>query len=319
MIEARSYSEVPEVDFDSMPELCGYTDEPDMYACRGGKRGYLDLLFELDSDGKSILRRIDRRSPLVVHKALYFDAELPDLPCVYILSSGGPNIDGDRYAQNFLLKEGSMASIGTGAATKLAEMERNYSGMKQSIVLEAGSYLEYRPEPVYPCRHARYISDTSIVIDPSATLFYSEIYMPGRKYYTGRKEYRPREIFEYDVLSVCTHAERPDGEPLFREKFIITPHNDSVREVGIMAQYDVFGNVIVLTPVDKANEIYDRVEPFIEDNLAMGITRLPNAAGLLFKVLGMEPGPVKGLVRDFCSTVRQVLKGRPLPPEFPWR
>ena len=40
--------------------------------------------------------------------------------------------------------------------------------------------------------------------------------------------------------------------------------------------------------------IYDAVTPFInrDEHLASGISHLPNQSGLLFIVLGMEPGPV---------------------------
>lgn len=315
-MEERPLSPAPEVNFDSLPELAGYTEEPDaMYVGCPGKHGYLKMGFELDSRGRSIMRDLKRHAPLIVQQELYFDSEMPDMPCVYILSSGGPNVDGDRYGQDISLKKDSMAFISTGAATKLAEMKQNYSGMKQTITLEAGAYLEYLPEPVIPARHTRYASDTSIVIDPTAAMFYSEIFMPGRKYY------RDGEIFEYDVLSICAHAERPDGKKLFREKFVVEPALGHVRDCGVMDFYDVFANVITLAPREKAEEIYARVEPFVdrEKRLAAGITRLPNEAGLLFKVLGMEPSPVKKIVRNFCSIVRQVIKGKPLPPEFPWR
>lgn len=310
------YSDSPDVNFDAMPELRGYTEAPKgMYVGCPGKHGSLKLVFGLDSDGKSVMIDKDRRAPLIVQSAMYYDECLPGIPMVYIQSSGGPNVDGDRYWQEFILKRGSMAHISTGAATKIAEMKSNYSGMKQVIKLEAGSYLEYMPEPVIPSRHARYISDTSIEIDPTATLFYSEIYMPGRKYY------RDGEIFEYDVLSVCAHAHRPTGERLFREKFVITPQKGNLRNLGIMGRFDVFANVIVLTPEETATKIYESAEPFWDEKrkLACGITTLPNRSGLLFKALALEPGPAKALVRDFCSTVRQAVKGKPLPPEFPWR
>ena len=237
------------------------------------------------------------------------------MPCVYILSSGGPNVDGDRYRQNITVRKDAMAFVSTGAATKLAEMHDNYSGMRQEIVLEEGAYLEYLPEPVIPCRHTRFISDTRMVVHPSASVFYSEIFMGGRKYY------REGELFEFDILSVCTHGERPDGRRLFREKFIIDPRRSPIRDTGTMHHYDVFANVLVMTPPAKAAQIYDSTPAFIDRDarLAAGITHLPNEAGLLFKVLGMEPGPVKQTVRDFCSRVRQAVKGRPLPPEFPWR
>lgn len=310
----RFYSDSPKVDFDSMPELAGFTSEPaGMYVGCPGKHGYLKLVFELDENGKSIMSDKDRRAPLIVQSAMYYDEGMPGIPIVYIQSSGGPNVDGDRFWQEFILKKGSMAHISTGAATKISVMKSNYSGMKQIIRLEEGSYLEYLPEPVIPARDARYISDTTIEIAPSATLFYSEIYMPGRKYYNEG------ELFEYDVLSICAHAARLDGEKLFREKFVITPKTGHIRDLGIMGRFDVFANVIVLTPPEQAEKIYNEVEPFWEETRAQGITYLPNQAGLLFKALSMEPGPAKKMAREFCGIVRMAVKGHPLPPEFPWR
>ncbi len=311
-----SSSKIPEIDFSQSREMAPYLDEPQaMYVGAPGKHGYLRLGFEIDPRGKSILRDLDRRAPLIVQQALYFDKEMPEMPCVYILSSGGPNVEGDRYQQDIYLKKNAFAFVTTGAATKLAEMTHNYSGLIQNIDLDEGSYLEFMPEPIYPCKHTRFISDTKIKIHPTATLFYSEIYMGGRKYYGEG------ELFEYDILSVCSHAERPDGEQLFREKFIIDPRKQNPRQLGIMGNYDVFANVIVLTPKEKADIIYEKTNPFIdrENKIACGITHLPNESGLLFKVLGMEPGPVKKIVRDFLNDVRTVVKSRPLPDEFPWR
>ena len=307
---------VPEVDFDTAREMAPYLDEPPaMYVGAPGKHGYLRLGFEIDPRGKCILRDLDRRAPIIVQQALYFDEELPTMPCVYILSSGGQNVEGDRYQQDITLKKDAFAFVSTGAGTKLAEMKHNYSGMIQNIVLEENAYLEFLPEPMFPCRHTRFISDTDIKIHPTATLFYSEIYMGGRKYYSGG------ELFVYDILSVCCHAERLSGEQLFREKFIIRPDKENPRNLGVMGKYDVFANVVVLTPKEKADEIYAATEPFIDNEaqLAAGITHLPNNSGLLFKVLGMEPGPVKKIVREFMSKVRMVIKGVPVPEEFPWR
>lgn len=304
------------VDFSTAKEMALYLEEPKaMYVGAPGKSGYLFLGFELDGRGKSILRNLDRRVPLIVQQELYFDEEMPEMPCVYILSSGGPNIDGDRYEQNFTVRKDAYAFISTGAATKLAEMKYNYSGLVQNIVLEENAYLEFLPEPVIPCRHTRFISDTKLQVHPSATVFYSEIFMGGRKYYNEG------ELFQYDILSVCTHGERPGGQQLFREKFIIQPEKYTPRTIGVMDKYDVFANVIVMTPPERAENIYKNTPAFIDRKrrMAAGITHLPNEAGLLYKVLGMEPGSVKKLVREFCSTVRMEVKGRRVPEEFPWR
>lgn len=314
--QIKEKTAAPEVDFSKAREMARYLTEPEaMYVGAPGKHGYLRLGFELDKDGKSILRDLDRRHPLIVQQELYFDEEMPEMPCVYILSSGGPNVDGDRYQQDITVKKEAFAHVSTGAATKLAEMRFNYSGLIQNIVLEDNAYLEFIPEPVIPCRHTRFISDTRLCIAESATVVYSEIFMGGRKYY-GKGE-----LFEYDILSVCSHGERPDGTQLFREKFVIDPKLEHPRSLGVMGNFDVFANVIVMTPPDKADEIYEKTQVFVnkEKMLAVGITKLPANAGLLYKVLGKEPGPVKKLVREFASSVRLTIKGKPIPPEFPWR
>lgn len=314
--QKKEHLPTPEVDFDRVREVSRYLREPEaMYVGAPGKHGYLRMGFELDKTGKSIMRDLERRAPLIVQQELYFDEEMPEMPCVYILSSGGPNVDGDRYRQDITVKKDAYAFVSTGAATKLAEMKYNYSGLIQNLILEDNAYLEFMPEPVIPCKHTRFISDTRLNVAETATVFYSEIFMGGRKYY------KEGELYEYDMLSVCSHGERPDGRQLFREKFVIDPKIENPRNLGVMGKFDVFANVIVMTPPDKASIIYDKTDVFIETKkgLAAGITRLPNNAGLLYKVLGMEPGPVKKEVRNFCSLVRQTIKGKKVPAEFPWR
>lgn len=286
-----------------------------MHVGAPGKHGFLHLGFELDPHGKSILRHLDRRAPLIVQQALYFDEAWPEIPCVYILSSGGPNVDGDRYEQQIVVEPHAFAHVSTGAATKLAEMRYNYSALVQHFTLAEDAYLEYLPEPVIPCRHTRFVSDTRLTIAPTATLFYAEIFTSGRKYYGEG------ERFAYDLLSVTIQGERPQGEPLFRERQVITPWRSSPQVTGVMSDYDVFANVVVMTPPEKADAIYAQTDAFIDPQggIAAGITRLPCQSGLIYKVLGREVAPVKRLVRAFCSQVRQVVKGMPLPDEFPWR
>lgn len=128
-------------------------------------------------------------------------------------------------------------------------------------------------------------------------------------------------MFEYDLLSVCSHGERPDGTQLFREKFVIDPAKSDPRRLGVMGKFEIFANVLVLTPKETADKIYAETEPILdrEHMIATGITTLPNDAGLLFKVLGNDTAAVKKLVRGFCSKVRMAVKGKPVPEEFPWR
>ena len=277
------------------------------------KRGYLRLGFELDSEGRSIMRHWERRAPLIVQQELYFDRAWEELPCVYILSSGGPSLEGDHYRHHITVGDDAYAHISTGAATKLAPTPSGYSSLEQTIQLEAGAYLEYLPEPTIPCRNTRYVATNEIVIDPSATLFFAETYLCGRRYYGER--------FSYDSLSLLTRARRSDGEELFCEKMVIEPKQSPVTVVGQMADYEIFATALILTPHASAEAIYQKIPSRIDsaNRTVVAVTRLPSDCGVMCRVLGCESGKVKTILREICSTVREQIKQRPLPKEFAWR
>jgi urease accessory protein len=57
----------------------------------------------------------------------------------------------------------------------------------------------------------------------------------------------------------------------------------------------------------------------LANGLAFGACRLPNGAGLIYKILGRETAQVKAKVREFWSAVRKEVIGTDIPPPFLWR
>lgn len=295
-------------------ELAGYQDEPKQLPSGSfGKNAYLRLGFE-PRFGRSALTTLHRRAPLIVQQALYWDEEMPGLPCVSIISNAGGILQGDRNIIEIELAEDTQAHVTTQAATRVHEMDANYATQTQKLVLAAGSYLEYIPLPLIPHKHSRFVQRTEISIDPTATLIYSDIIMPGRKYYGNG------EVFDYDLFSSTVHGARPDGTSLFTEKFIIEPRRNAVSRLGAMGPFHVFGNVILLTPKAHADQLFDAIDPAFDNEagLASGVSRLPYDAGLVFKVLGMETAPVTATIRKFWSLARQQVVGVGVPDNFLW-
>ncbi len=69
------------MDFSAAKEMAPYLAEPEaMPVGTPGKNGYLRLGFELDGEGRSILRDLDRRAPLIVQQELYYDEVMPAMP-----------------------------------------------------------------------------------------------------------------------------------------------------------------------------------------------------------------------------------------------
>jgi urease accessory protein len=131
-------------------ELAGYQDEPKQLPSGSfGKNAYLRLGFE-PRPGRSVLTTLHRRAPLLVQQALYWDEEMPGLPCVSIISNSGGILQGDRNVIEVDLAPGAQGHVTTQAATRVHEMDSNYATQIQDLVLGSGSYLEYIPHPLIP-------------------------------------------------------------------------------------------------------------------------------------------------------------------------
>ena len=64
---------------------------------------------------------------------------------------------------------------------------------------------------------------------------------------------------------------------LFTEKLLIEPQRYAMRQTGVMDSFDVFANVILCTPKDKADRIYERVEADVDLARRRSVRRLPAA------------------------------------------
>ena len=296
-------------------ELAAFQDEPlQMASGAVGKTGFLRLGFERRGD-TTILADLDRRAPYMAQRVLYPDPAMPDLAWLFMITTSGCILQGDRLALDVTLGPGARTHLTTQSATKVHSMDANFALQTQSIALADGAYLEFLPEPLIPHRRSRFLSDTRITVAPTATFLYGEIVQAGRKHH------HPDECFGLTLLSLAVGAERPDGRSLFTEKLVIEPARRPLRQTGVMDSFDVFGNVVLLAPKDAADRVHARVDADVDaaNGVAFGACHLPNDAGLIFKVLGRETAHVKAKVREFWGVAREETAGVAIPPPFFWR
>ena len=295
--------------------FAGFQDEPPQMASGTvGKTGFLRIGFERRGE-HTILAELDRRAPYMAQRALYPDPAMPDQAWLFMITTSGCVLQGDRLALEVTLGPGARAHVTTQSATKIHSMDANYAVQTQSITLADGAYLEFLPEPLIPHRRARFLSETRMTIAPTATALYGEIVQPGRKHH------HPDEAFGATLLSLAVEAERPGGEALFSEKLVVDPTRRPVRQTGVMGSFDVLGNVVLLTPVDVAERVHARIDAEVDltEGIAFGSCRLPNDAGLIFKALGRETAQVRAKVREFWAIAREEATGAGLQPPFFWR
>ncbi|MBN9419832.1 urease accessory protein UreD [bacterium SCN 62-11] len=277
-----------------------------------GKDGYLRLAFQ-KRPRRTILTDLQRRVPLFVHKPLYWDEAMPELACVFLICTSAGFSQGDRYRMEFQLGPEARVHLTTQSNTQIHSMDANYAAQTQEIELAENAYLEYLPDPICPHRNSRFYSHTRVRAHPTATLLYSETLQPGRRHH------RADELFGYDLFSSHLSVENPEGKHLMAEKFLLQPKTHPLRRKLLMADYEVFANVLLVTPPHHAAAVLQATPALYQPDLAAGVSLLPNGAGLLYKVLGQETAPVQAQVRHFWNTVRTLILHKPARAPFLWR
>lgn len=276
------------------------------------KHGSLEMTFTSRGPGApSILSHLYRKVPMIVQQALYFDEELPQMPCVYILSSGGPILEGDHYSVAVTLEPSAMAHISTGAASIIASMQQGEASQNQLIRLHRGSYLEWLPQPIIPGRGATYHAATRIVVEPGASLFWSEVVCCGRLHHGER--------FAYRELDMALTVERPDGTPLFRERVLLEPSVRSPDEWALLGGFDHFATILILADQEDSRALYTLFRAIPRGRMRMSLALLSEGCGLAIRLLANDTQLLLEAARELCSAVRQRVKGCPLQSEFPWR
>lgn len=301
---------------DAARELRDYQNEPaQMRAAGPGKIGELRLGFSM-RHGRSVLHDLYRVAPILVQQALYWDEAMPELPICSIISVGGGILQGDRYKIDISVGEGACAHVTSQGANRIHRMDANYASQYQTVTLDAGAYLEYLPDFTIPYRDSRFINHTDMVVDESATLLYGEMFM------SGRKHHHESERFGFDLLSMIMTAKRPNGKRLFTDKVLIEKNNSTIDFPAVMGGFDAFANIVCITPPEIASRIKERTPVNFEaesPRAISGVSSLPNNAGLILRVVGIESYDVRAEVRRFWQIVREEARGRTLPEEFLWR
>src|SRR5262249_21290694 len=90
----------------SASELASFQEEPrQLKSGTAGKTGFLRLEFEHEHD-RTVLANLERRLPYMVQRPLYCDEQMPQLPWVFIITSTGCVVQGDRLGLEVALGAG---------------------------------------------------------------------------------------------------------------------------------------------------------------------------------------------------------------------
>ena len=194
---------------------------------RTGMEGRLHLSLLYDGT-RTIIAGQRAEPPLAVQRALYCEQSLPDMAYVYVTSTSGGILQGDRHVTRFDLGDGARAHITTQGATRIygtrdsARTEKK-AAARASLRMSLGesSYLEYMPDQIIPYAGSKFRQDAVISVHETATLMYAETVSPGR---VGMGE-----SFEYESCSLRMRVTDQNGRFRFVDAARMEPRVASLQ------------------------------------------------------------------------------------------
>jgi len=267
---------------------------------KSGKVGLLRLKFEENSDkNKTVITDQYSQVPLYTQKALYYDENLPNMAHLFIMSPSGGILQGDRYRMDISLANNAVSHITTQGATRIYKMNSNYATQLININIGKDCYLEFIPDQIIPFRNSRYYQKVSLNVDPSATLIYSEIIVPGRV--------AMGELFSYDLCYLKTIGQNTEKNIKFIDNCMLKPKNQNMNTLGMFGNHTVLASVYILTKNENALILNKKINSIIKNNdeVSGGSTILPNNSGLLVRLMCNSSEIIKTEIYDIVRIVRK--------------
>jgi urease accessory protein len=217
---------------------------------------------------------------------------------LFVMSSSGGILQGDRYRVDISLKNNALANITTQGATRIYKMDSNYATQLLNIDVAENCYLEFIPDQIIPYKNSRYYQKVNIMAHDSATVVYSEVVSPGRV--------AMGEMFSYDICYLKTIGKNQSGKIKFIDSSMLVPKKQKFSSLGILEGHTLFGTIYILTKTHTAG-IQEKINKLFDDNNEVigGCSILPENSGLVVRVVGNYFDSIKTTIYEVIRIIRK--------------
>ncbi len=263
------------------------------YGSAAGERGMAQVELAL-AGSKTVISRLRTKAPLLVQKALYPDSSMPGMAHVYLMSSAGGILQGDRMDINIIAGHGTSSRITTQAATKIYKMDRGYAAQDIAITAEDASYVEFIPYQLIPFKSSRFCQSVNIQAAQGSTVLYSETVSAGRT--------ASGEAFDFDICFLKMDARDKNGKMLFSDAAKIEPASSKEFE-RLFGGKTLWSMIYIVTPDHES--IDQQVNATIkEHSMLAGCSILPRDCGLVVRMLDDSIDKVRHLTESISGIAR---------------
>lgn len=269
---------------------------------KSGKTGKLKIVLDIESiSGRTIIKEKESMFPLSVQKEMYYDQFQPKMTHVYIVSSSGGILQGDKYMIDIILEKNTLAHITTQGATRVYGMNVSNAIQVINVSLDDGAYLEFIPDQIIPYKNSRFYQEINFKVHDNATMIYSEIISPGR---IGMGE-----IFDYEICYLKSIGKNHKDELRFTDYTKIEPKKMNLQDFGVLEQRQITATMYILAKRNDIEKIIQTLENEVKNSseIEFGWSTMTKENGILLRILGNTTRDVIRLVYDITKIVRKTI------------
>lgn len=270
----------------------------------------LELTLKRDRAKRTIIASQYTAYPLRLSPILRLDNKNRDRAFLYMMNTSPGLLAGDKLNIELTLAEDTDLYLTDQAATKVHPMPKldTVARVNSRIQLAANATLELIPEPIILYEDAALEQTTQIELHDTATLFLSEIILPGR---LARGE---RDLFRHYLnrLQVSSLA----GEVYCQEAMRLVGKLNPFKGSKLFASMPVMGSAIIILPQGDLEALSSTLEDLQQANcqdIVVASSLLPHDKGLLIRALANTTQPIKRYLHYAVNCVRLASDRSPLP------
>ncbi len=264
--------------------------------------GQMTLEFSCDGEGRTFLDRQYASYPFHVCKVQYHDPAHPNLATVYTQSCSGGVYEYDHHEIELTAQAGAQCHVTTQAATIVHSMPAGQARQEIKILAHAGSYVEFLPDPQILFPQSQFSSFIRVRAAECATVMVSDSFLMHDPQALGAvPKFYGSEIVVEDAV----------GRLLVTDRLRLDTSSLQRRVIGVTGNFGAQGTVLVICDKTVIQEILNlgRQLSFDYKDAAVGLSALPNRAGLYFRCLAQDGATLKLVMHTIWSCIRSALKG----------
>jgi urease accessory protein len=259
----------------------------------------LELQLKCNSEGKTIIARQYETHPLRISRPFRLDrggdlaeGEAPNNHRAYLyLRNNSPGLfAGDELNLSLCLEEKTQLYLTEQSATKVhpTTMPEVTAKVHYQWTIAKDAMVEFIPEAIILYRDSALQQTTQVKIHPTASLFWSDLILPGRL--------ARGECYQFRFYDHCLEVYSDAGELWFKDRMYLTGKDNPFSDSKLFASFPIWGNAIAIMPQIEVNLLKSTLDNLLDNNshdLVAATSVLPHDKGVLIKVLASQTQKIK--------------------------